>query len=168
MQLFDVVFFVFAFITVASAFIVVFSKNIIYSAFALLFTFFGVAGLYVLLNADFLAVTQILIYVGGILVLLLFGVMLTNKVVNVEMKTGTIQTAPALILVAIVAGSLAGLSYSTWKGVGTPPPAAVTSTVKPLGEMLMTSYLLPFEVASVVLLVALIGAAITARRNRKA
>jgi NADH-quinone oxidoreductase subunit K len=80
MELQAIVFYVFAFITLGSAFVVVFSRNIIYSAFSLLFTFFGVAGLYVLLNADFLAVTQILIYVGGILVLLLFGVMLTNRV----------------------------------------------------------------------------------------
>ncbi len=166
MQLFDVVFYVFAFIVVVSAFIVVFSKNIIYSAFSLLFTFFGVAGLYVLLNADFLAVTQILIYVGGILVLMLFGVMLTNKVVSVDIRTGTIQAIPALILVAIVAGSLAGLFYSTWKDVSA-PAMSVQSTTKTLGEMLMTGYLLPFEVASVILLVALIGAAFTARRARK-
>ena len=164
MQLFDIVFFVFAFITVVSAFIVVFSKNIIYSAFSLLFTFFGVAGLYVLLHADFLAVTQILIYVGGILVLMLFGVMLTNKVINVELKTGTLHAVPALILVAVVAGTLSGLFYSTWKGVGL-PASSTDSTIKTLGEMLMTSYLLPFEIASVILLVALIGAAMYARRK---
>jgi len=167
MQLFDLVFFVFALITLLSAFIVVFSRNIMYAAFALLFTFFGVAGLYVLLQADFLAVTQILIYVGGILVLLLFGVMLTNKVVNVEIKTGTLQTVPALILVAVVAGSLAGLFYSMWRGAGIPQEAA-RPTTKILGELLMTSYLLPFEIASVILLVALVGAAMTARRNRNA
>jgi NADH-quinone oxidoreductase subunit J len=166
MQLFDIVFYLFAVITVASAFVVVFSRNIIYAAFSLLFTFFGVAGLYVLLQADFLAVAQILIYVGGILVLLLFGVMLTNKVVNVELKTGTIHAVPALILVAIVAGTLAGLFYSTWKSVPT-PPASLPTTTKTLGEMLMTGYLLPFEVASVVLLVALIGAAMMARRGGK-
>jgi NADH-quinone oxidoreductase subunit J len=166
MALFDVVFYLFALITVCSAFIVVFSKNIIYAAFSLLFTFFGVAGLYVLLHADFLAVTQVLIYVGGILVLLLFGVMLTNKVVNVELKTGTIHTAPALIVVAIVAGTFAGLFYSNWKSVGI-PASTVQATTKPLGELLMTSYLLPFEVASVILLVALIGAAMMARRTRK-
>ncbi len=165
MHLFDAVFFVFALITVGSAFIVVFSRSIIYAAFSLLFTFFGVAGLYVLLQADFLAVTQVLIYVGGILVLLLFGVMLTNKVVSVELKTGTIHTVPALILVAIVAGTLAGLFYSTWKGASAPSTTA-TSTIKPIGELLMTSYLLPFEVASVILLVALIGAAMMARRTR--
>ena len=166
MELFDVVFFVFAFITVVSAFIVVFSKSIIYSAFSLLFTFFGVAGLYVLLQADFLAVTQILIYVGGILVLMLFGVMLTNKVVNVELKTGTMNTIPALLLVAIVAGTLSGLFYSTWKGAAT-PEMSITSTTKTLGVMLMTSYLLPFEIASVILLVALMGGAMFARRKPK-
>lgn len=167
MQLFDIVFFVFAFITVASAFIVVFSKNIIYSAFSLLFTFFGVAGLYVLLHADFLAVTQVLIYVGGILVLMLFGVMLTNKVVNVELKSGTLNTIPALILVAIVAGTLGGLFYSTWKGVGAPATGIEPTTTKALGELLMTRYLLPFEIVSIVLLVALMGAAMYARRRPK-
>jgi NADH-quinone oxidoreductase subunit J len=166
MTLYDGVFYVFAFITVASAFVVVFTRNIIYAAFSLLFTFFGVAGLYALLHADFLAVTQILIYVGGILVLLLFGVMLTNKVVSVDLKTGTLQTVPALVIVAIVAGSLAGLFYSTWKNVAAPAAEQVSMT-RTLGEMLMTGYLLPFEVASVILLVALIGAATTARRTRK-
>jgi NADH-quinone oxidoreductase subunit J len=166
MDLYDAVFYVFALITVCSAFIVVFSKNIIYAAFSLLFTFFGVAGLYVLLRADFLAVAQVLIYVGGILVLLLFGVMLTNKVINVELKTGTIHTIPALILVAIVAGTFAGLFYSTWRGTAA-PSSTLQSTTTSLGELLMTGYLLPFEVASVILLVALIGAAKMARRSRK-
>ena len=166
MQLFDIVFFVFAFITIVSAFIVVFSRNIIYSAFSLLFTFFGVAALYVLLQADFLAVTQILIYVGGILVLMLFGVMLTNKVVNVEMKSGTLHSIPALILVAVVAGTLGGIFYSTWKDVPTPASTLATTT-KTLGEMLMTVYLLPFEIASIILLVALMGAAMFARKRTK-
>ncbi|HSQ75876.1 MAG TPA: NADH-quinone oxidoreductase subunit J, partial [Bacteroidota bacterium] len=79
MDMFDIVFYIFAAITVLSAFVVVFSRNLMYAACSLLFTFFGVAGLYILLHADFLAVTQILIYVGGILVLLLFGIMLTSK-----------------------------------------------------------------------------------------
>jgi NADH-quinone oxidoreductase subunit J len=166
MELFDVIFFVFAIISVGSAFVVVFSRNIIYSAFSLLFTFFGVAGLYVLLQADFLAVTQILIYVGGILVLMLFGVMLTNNAISVDIKTGVMQTVPALVIVAVVAGSLSGLFYSTWKDAGD-PGSPVTTTTHTLGEMLMTSYLLPFEVASVVLLVALIGAAMISRRDRK-
>jgi NADH-quinone oxidoreductase subunit J len=164
MQLFDIVFYVFALITVVSAFIVVFSRNIVYSAFSLLFTFFGVAGLYVLLNADFLAVTQLLIYVGGILILLLFGVMLTTKVIDVRMRTGVLQTIPAVILVAGLAGVLCGVFYvSDWKRA---PLPELKSTAPRLGEMLMTTYLLPFEVASIVLLVALVGAAMIARREK--
>jgi NADH-quinone oxidoreductase subunit J len=106
MNYFEIIFYFFAVITIVSAGIVVFSRNIIYSAFSLLFTFFGVAGLYVLLNADFIAVAQLLIYVGGILVLLLFGVMLTNNVISVDLKAGTLQTLPASILAALTAGAL--------------------------------------------------------------
>jgi NADH-quinone oxidoreductase subunit J len=166
METFDIVFYVFAFLTVVSAFVVVFSRNMVYAAFALLFTFFGVAGLYILLQADFLAVTQVIIYVGGILVLLLFGVMLTNKVISVDMRTGTLNVFPALVIAAIVVGSLSALMYATWSNV--PEPAAGSdATARSIGELLMTSYALPFEVASVVLLVALVSAAYLARRVRK-
>ena len=165
MNLFDITFYFFAFITLVSAGIVVFSRNIIYAAFSLLFTFFGVAGIYVLLNADFIAVAQLLIYVGGILVLLLFGVMLTNKVVNVDIKTGTLQTLPASLLATMTAGSICGVFYATdWKIVQSVPE--VSTTTHSLGEMFLTTYLLPFEVASIVLLVALIGAAMIARRGK--
>lgn len=164
---YDAIFYFFALITLVSGGITVASRNIIYSAFSLLFTFFGVAGIYVLLNADFIAVSQILIYVGGILVLMLFGVMLTNNVISVEMKTGTLQTTPAVLLSAVVAGLLCGVFYATdWRIVRGVP--AVATTTNSLGEMFMTTYLLPFEVASVVLLVALLGAALIARRERPA
>jgi NADH-quinone oxidoreductase subunit J len=164
MNLFDIAFYFFAVITLVSAGIVVFSKNIIYSAFSLLFTFFGVAGIYVLLNADFIAIAQILIYVGGIMVLLMFGVMLTNRVISVDIKTGTMQTLPASVLTAMIAGSLCGIYYITdWHSIDILP--ANTGTINILGEMFMTTYLLPFEVASVVLLIALIGAAMIARRD---
>ena len=82
-----VIFYLFAAITVCSAAFVVFTRNVIYSAFSLLFTFFGVAALYVFLSADFIAVTQVVVYVGGILVLLLFGVMFTNSIMQVKQKT---------------------------------------------------------------------------------
>lgn len=165
-DLFTIAFYLFALITLVSAAVVVFSKNIVYSAFSLLFTFFGVAGLYVLLMADFIAITQIMIYVGGILVLLLFGVMLTTKVISVDMRTGTIQTLPAVLVVSAMAGVLVGIFWTTdWKV----SPAAVgfEKTASQLGEMLLSSYLLPFEIASVVLLVALVGAAMIARREKK-
>jgi NADH-quinone oxidoreductase subunit J len=166
MELYDIVFWFFAVITLGSAAVVVFSRNIIYSAFSLLFTFFGVAGIYVLLSADFIAVTQLLVYVGGILVLLVFGVMLTNKVVSVEMKTGTLQVLPASVVVALAAGTLCGVFYVTdWRVI--PSGNALPTTAGELGKMMMTTYLLPFEVASVVLLVALVGAAMISRKGRR-
>jgi NADH-quinone oxidoreductase subunit J len=166
MELYDIIFWFFAAVTLGSAAVVVFSRNIIYSAFSLLFTFFGVAGIYVLLSADFIAITQLLVYVGGILVLLVFGVMLTNKVVSVEMKTGTLQVMPASVVVALAAGTLCGVFYVTdWRVI--PSSNALPTTAGELGKMMMTTYLLPFEVASVVLLVALVGAAMIARKPRR-
>jgi NADH-quinone oxidoreductase subunit J len=166
-DLFTLAFYLFALVTLVSGAVVVFSKNIIYSAFALLFTFFGVAGLYVLLMADFIAITQLMIYVGGILVLLLFGVMLTTKAINVDMRTGTIQTLPAVLVVSALAGVLVGVFWSTdW--IVSPAVVGFEKTAPRIGEMLLSSYLLPFEIASVVLLVALVGAAMIARREKKA
>ena len=168
LTLFDIIFYFFAFITLVSAAIVVFSRNIIHSAFSLMFTFFGVAGLYVMLNADFIAVTQVLVYVGGILVLILFGVMLTTKVIGVEMKTGTLRVLPASILVAILVGTLCGIFWITdWPAQAGANVEMPATTAVGIGRALMTTYLLPFEVASVVLLVAMLGAAMIARRERK-
>jgi NADH-quinone oxidoreductase subunit J len=165
-DLFTLAFYLFALITLVSAAVVVFSKNIIYSAFALLFTFFGVAGLYVLMMADFIAIAQLMIYVGGILVLLLFGVMLTTKVISVDIRTGTIQTLPAVLVVSAMAGILVGVFWTTdWKV--SPSATGFEKTAPRIGELLLSNYLLPFEVASVVLLVALVGAALVARREKK-
>ena len=166
MELTVILFYVFALLTLASGIVVVFSKKIVHSAFALLFTFFGVAGLYVFLMADFLAITQLLIYVGGILVLLLFGVMLTTKVFDVQLRTGTLHILPATVVVALIATILVVLFSGTeWKTAEA--PIDVTSTAPALGEKLLTTYVLPFEIASVVLVVAMIGAAMIARRDRK-
>lgn len=164
MQTYDFIFYLFASITVGSAFVVVFSKNVIYSAFSLMFTFLGVAGLYVLLQADFLAVAQIMIYVGGILVLLIFGVMLTNKVTDVEIKSGTIHVLPGTIIIAVLLGTLIIImSKTVW--IMRPVQFDVQGTSQILGEMLMTTFLLPFEAVAVLLLVAIMGAALIARKN---
>lgn len=165
MDLYNVTFYVFAILTLTAASVVVFSKNIVRSAFALLFAFFGVAGIYVLLMADFIAVTQLMIYVGGILVLVIFGVMLTSRQINVDMKTGTVQTLPAVLIVAALAATLVAMFSTTeWRATAAWP--GVEGTASRIGELLMTDYLLPFEVASIVLLVALIGAAMIARREK--
>lgn len=167
MQMLDLIFYAFALLVVVSASVVVFSKNIIYSAFALLFTFFGVAAIYVLLTADFLAVTQLLIYVGGILVLMLFGVMLTHKLVSVEIAVKPMRILPAAIITAMIAGTLIGIFTTTqWKNLETVNGNQIKTTTDLIGKEFLTTYLLPFEVASVVLLVALIGAALLARREK--
>ena len=113
MDLTTIVFYVFAIITVSAAVVVVFSKNIVYSAFALLFAFFGVAGLYALMMADFLAITQLLIYVGGILVLVLFGVMLTSNVLDVQIRSGSMHILPGLLIVGSLAAVLLTVFWST-------------------------------------------------------
>lgn len=164
--MYEIIFYFFAVVTVGSAGVVVFSRNIVYSAFSLLFTFFGVAGIYVLLNADFLAVTQLLIYVGGILVLILFGVMLTTDTVSVDIKAKSLNTLPAVSVVAALAGLLAGMIWTTdWFMSKNMSEITVQTTSREIGSALITTHLLPFEVASVVLLVAIVGAAMMARRE---
>ncbi len=164
--LIPIAFYSFAALILSSALVVVFSKKIIYSAFALLFTFFGVAGIYVLLNADFIAITQIMIYVGGILVLIIFGVMLTTKISNVDIKeglSGKLQKSFAGLIVAIIAITLIILYKNVSWAVNKVPE--VKTTITSIGNALLTRYLLGFEVASVLLLIAIVGAAFIARRK---
>jgi NADH-quinone oxidoreductase subunit J len=168
-----VVFYVFALITVGSAAVVVLARSLIYSAFALLFTFFGVAGLYVLLGADFLAATQLLVYVGGILVLLLFGVMLTHKLYDLDLRTEVTQFFPGFIvcgglflMLASPFTRLPGVLFRTQWLVG--PGRAPSPTTLDIGREFMGRYLLPFEAASILLLVALMGAAMIVRRRNDA
>jgi NADH-quinone oxidoreductase subunit J len=160
------VFWAFAFVTVASAAVVVLARSLIYNAFALLFTFFGVAGLYVLLGADFLAATQLLIYVGGILVLLLFGVMLTHKLYDLDLKSEAVQFTPGLIVAAGLFAILAATAVRTRWAVG--PGRVPAPTTADIGALFMGDFLLPFEAASILLLVALMGAAMIVRRRRQA
>jgi NADH-quinone oxidoreductase subunit J len=143
----------------------VLARTLIYGAFALLVTFFGVAGLYVLLGADFLAATQVLIYVGGILVLLLFGVMLTHKIYDLDLRSGTIQLSSGLIVAVGLFVILAALALKAeWPTLARAP----APTTAGIGRLFLSDYLLPFEAASVLLLVALMGAAMIVRRRRDA
>jgi len=166
MNLYDLIFYLFALLTIVSGFLVVTSKNIVHSAFYLIFTFFGVTGLYVLLGADFLAVVQIMVYIGGILVLLLFGVMLTHKITHVEIKSGSVKVIiPAVIGVGIFAAVLISLMLSThWKSI---PGTIPSTTIYGLGKILVTDYVLVFELLAILLLVAMIGAASIARREKE-
>ncbi len=162
MNLYDIIFYLFAAITLISAFLVVTNRNIVHSAFYLLFTFLGVASLYVMLGADFVAIVQLIVYVGGILILFLFGVMLTNKITNVEIKTGTINIFSAILGVGLFSGALmAAMLNSNWKIEESKIPEQTTGL---LGHLLMNEYILIFELLGIILLIALIGAASIARR----
>ncbi len=166
MDLITLAFYFFGAFTLVFAAGVVFSKNIMHSAFALLFTLFGIAGLYVLLNADFLAITQIMIYIGGILVLIIFGVMLTINIAGVDIKSGTmgkIQLGIAGVLTLIIAAALF-VVFSTTRWYLS-ESITVESTINQIGEELLTNYLLAFEAASMLLLIAIVGAAFIARKK---
>ena len=162
MPVYTIIFYLFAAITVLSAFFVVTTRNIIHSAYYLLFTLFGIAGIYVLLGADFIAIVQLVVYIGGILILLLFGVMLTNKITHVQIKSGTIKIIPAALGVALFAGILpTALLNTKWKTINNELPLATTHS---LGLLLLQQYGVVFELLGILLLIALIGATSMARK----
>ncbi|MEW5974732.1 MAG: NADH-quinone oxidoreductase subunit J [Acidobacteriota bacterium] len=163
MSISDLLFVAVAIMTVGSAAVVVLARSLIYSAFSLMFTFFGVAIIYIYLGADFLAAAQVLIYLGGILVLLLFGVMLTHRLYNLSLKTETFQRVPGIVVGSAVFVTLVLAATNTqWRSV---EGKALGATTDSIGRLFMNEYLLPFEIASVLLLVALIGAAMLVRRR---
>ena len=163
MMLGDLVFYLVSAVTIISAAGVAFSRNIVYSAFSLMGAFMGVAGLYVFLAADFVAVIQVLIYVGGILVLMIFAVMLTHRIADVRVSNRSVGRLPALLIIGLVGGVMGkAILTTTWHAVpaGTPVP-----TTYAIGNGFLGDYVLPFELASVVLLAALIGAVVLSRKE---
>jgi NADH-quinone oxidoreductase subunit J len=165
MDISPAVFYLIAIITVGSAAVVAFSPNIIYSAFSLLGTFAGVAGLYVFLGADFVAGVQVLIYVGGILVLILFAVMLTHRITDVEITNRAAGRIPGLLIVAVFLVLLVqSIRETPWVRV---KEVAHQPTTARIGDLFLENYLLPFELASLVLLAAMIGAVVLSRKEIK-
>ncbi|MEB3292075.1 MAG: NADH-quinone oxidoreductase subunit J [Synechococcales bacterium] len=154
-----------SFMMLAAALGVVLLDNVVYSAFLLGGTFISVSGLYFLLNADFVAAAQVLIYVGAINVLILFAIMLVNKGEDFAPVKGTVirQAATALVCVGLFA-LLGTMIISTPWAISTAVPAGDTSIVK-IGLHFFSDYLLPFELVSVLLLIALVGAIVLARRE---
>ncbi|MBI5505879.1 MAG: NADH-quinone oxidoreductase subunit J [Deltaproteobacteria bacterium] len=143
---------------------VAFSRHILYSALSLMVALFGVAGLFVTLSADFVAGVQVLIYVGGVLVITLFAVMLTQGIQNVEVSNRAVGSVAAGLLTAgLFVVLLRAMSSAQW----VKPPADVptqTSTYG-IGNALLGQYVLPFEVASLVLLAVLVGAVVLTRKE---
>ena len=159
----DLVFYLLALLTIVPAIWVAFSPNIVHAGFALLFTLFGAAGLYAYMGADFIAVTQLMVYIGGVLVLVLFTVMMTRVPHKGKANFGFDHFVPA----AVFALGVFALLYKTitsveWGGSF----VEAQPTTAEIGTNLMTSYIFPFEYVSLVLLAAMIGAAVLIREHR--
>ena len=157
------VFGAFALLALASALVVVLHRNPVYSTMALVVTLFSTAVLFVLLGAPFLAALQILLYTGAILVLFLFVLMLLN--VGRERLAG--NRARGQLWGALVVGALflGGLASALLAGSGVAKPAPAPPTLKQVATVLFSSFMLPFQIIGVLLLVAVIAATIIARRS---
>lgn len=163
----QVFFYFFVALTVVPVIYILLSKQILYIAFALMLSFFGVAGLYVFAGAEFIAVTQIMIYLGGILVLLLFGIMFTKRgstKLLITENRGLLRGS--LLALAIFLGMF-------WALIDVPIPSVALEeatalredNIRTLGISLMTEHVVAFELAGVLLLAALIGAAFIAGKK---
>jgi len=180
MTMFTILFWVMAVITVVPALYIAYSSNLVRSIFMFFITLFGLAGLYVYAMADFVAITQIVIYVGGILVLILFAFMLSGRetlehLQQSPIKLFSLKKLPALLVSALFLIVLvnvilkANIDNQAWiaRNVQTGNVIAATDiTTDNIGINLMTRYLLPFEAVSILLLMALIGSAHLARKEQ--
>lgn len=160
----EVLFWIFALLTGGSALGVAFLRNIVRMALCLMFTLTGVAGLYFLLSAEFLAAVQLVVYAGGTLILIIFGVMLTNKLPSHRLKPRKREVAIAVILAAVMMSSLFWGIHSVFYKLN--PINEATHTLDKLGVALLGEFLVPFEMVSVVLLGVMIGAAYLAKGRK--
>jgi len=165
-----ILFYVFAAIALVSAILVITQKNIVHSAVFLASTLLAVAGIFLTLHAEFLAGVQVIVYVGGILVLFVFVIMLISLERSASERQFNRQWTIALIAAAALVVEFA---YAIFKGrdsfvLSEPADAAASSIVEntqAVGTALFTKFLLPFEIASILLLVAIVGAVILAKRK---
>lgn len=170
----QVVFYIFATTMVVSALLMLFTKNVLYAAFLIMITLLSIAAIYVFLYADFIAITQIMVYVGGILVLLIFGVMLTNRLSGQAVTSEshnpflgwTLGGAFFVMMLYVIhSGSFTSLQWIAASALQKSP--AIGSTIGTLGIKFMSDTVLPFEVSAILLLIALIGSALIARKQLK-
>jgi NADH:ubiquinone oxidoreductase subunit 6 (subunit J) len=165
-----------AMMTVGGAFLTATSRNLMHACIYLLACLFGVAGLYATLGADFLAATQLVVYAGGVVILMLFAVMLTGGIKEFTNKFG-LEKVPSMgsTKTYVIAGfTITIFSYVLMKvlapvlkiKVNTELPA-FSSTVESIGEILVTNHILAFEISSILLLGALVGAAVISRPREK-
>lgn len=160
-----VVFWCVALFTLFMAAVTVFSQNIIRSAFAVLGTLIGVAALFGMMGADFLAVVQMMVYVGGIMVLMLFAVMLTHRIKDINASNTSVSPVSGMV----ISGAMLGLLLlGIWRGLPSDTTLVMTGITPELGQALLGTYAVPFAVASVALVGTLIGAVTIARHRNPA
>ena len=160
-----VLFYGLALFTIGTAMVVTFGRSLVRSAFALFFTLMGMASLFLYLAADFVAIMQILVYAGGILVLILFGVWLTHRIIDLDIHATRVNLTGG-VLVGILL--LLVLVFTVRSFVWAPLVSLeFHGTARAIGQLLLSDYLLPFEVATVALLIALVGAVVIGRREVK-
>jgi len=160
-----IIFWLIAIIIMGSALMVVLLRNIVHSALFMVVTFVGVSGLYVMLQADFLAAVQLLVYAGAIAILLVFGVMLT---VRGDIKYSNLFNRHKLTAAVVSLGLfllIEKIILSSDLIISNKP--ALESTVGPIADAMLTDYVIPFEAAAVLLLVAMVGAILLARGEGK-
>lgn len=151
---------------IGAALAVVLFSNVVYSAFMLGGVFISMAGMYLLLNADFVAAAQVLVYVGAVNVLILFAIMLVNKRQDfAPFPTAGLRKVVTAIVSLGLFGLLSAMVLGTDWAYSTPASVATESSIVLIGEHFFTDFLLPFELASVLLLIAMLGAIILARRE---
>lgn len=159
------IFVVLSLITLGCALVVVTNRNLFHSALFLAFVFVGVAGLYFMLQAEFFAGIQVLIYVGAILTLIIFAIMLSRDLMNPTVRGFNRQWWAAALVAGLLFVTLAVVLWrAPWPAVpvGEPSPALITE----LGQALVSpAYVLPFEVVSILLLAALVGSILIARER---
>jgi NADH-quinone oxidoreductase subunit J len=159
-------FYFFEVLAVIAAFGVLFTRNIFYGALFLIVCLLSIAGIYILSFAEFIAVTQILVYAGGILVVIIFGIMLTTKISGKPLLVTSRNWFAAVITGSFFFGLLIRLFSMETFPTTAPIQQISSNTLQTFGTLLLTNFLLPFEIAGVLLLLALIGAAVTASTSK--
>jgi len=162
----EILFYVLGALSVLSAVVVISSNNPVHSVLALIFTMFCLAGEYILLNAQFLAVVHIIVYAGAIMVLFLFVLMLLNLNKDTEPQKST-----RFKLIGVIAGGLLLVTMTgAIKGASAPAPGALNAELgltKNLGKVLFTDFVVPFEIASILFLAAMVGAVMAGKKDQK-
>lgn len=165
----SILFYIFAFLTLGCGALVVanpFSRNPVTSAMFLVLTLISMAGLFVLLHAFFLAAVQVLVYAGAVMVLFLFVIMLLDLKEEERRKVKKLGLITGLISVGAIVALFVRSLLATNPGKGLTNPTAVGDTAT-LGKLLFTNYLLPFEIVSLLLLVAMVGVILLSKKDLK-